>query len=199
MEGFIVEKVKTQTIVKVGFLSATAFVLMYLEFQVPLFPGFLKLDFSDVPALIASFAIGPLYGVMVELIKNILHATITQSGGIGEIANFAVGSIFVYTAGVIYQFNKTRKTALISMAIATVVMAFTASLLNYYVFLPLYQKVMGWPMNAIISMSSAANKSIVDIKTLIAYGIFPFNILKGVVISLITLIIYKKISPILKH
>ncbi|HHW57480.1 MAG TPA: ECF transporter S component [Clostridia bacterium] len=193
------EKVKTQTIVKVGFLSATAFVLMYLEFQVPLFPGFLKLDFSDVPALIASFAIGPLYGVMVELIKNILHATITQSGGIGEIANFAVGSIFVYTAGVIYQFNKTRKTALISMAIATVVMAFTASLLNYYVFLPLYQKVMGWPMNAIISMSSAANKSIVDIKTLIAYGIFPFNILKGVVISLITLIIYKKISPILKH
>lgn len=152
------EKTKTQAIVKVGFLSATAFILMYLEFQVPLFPGFLKLDFSDVPALVASFAMGPLYGVMVELIKNIIHATITQSGGIGEIANFSVGSIFVYTAGIIYQFNKTRKNALISMAIATVVMAFTASLLNYYVFLPLYQKVMGWPMDAIIGMSKAANK-----------------------------------------
>ena len=192
------EKVKTQTLVKVGFLSATAFVLMYLEFQVPLFPGFLKLDFSDAPALVASFAMGPLYGVMVELIKNIIHATITQSGGIGEIANFSVGSIFVYTAGIIYQFNKTRKNALISMAIATVVMAFTASLLNYYVFLPLYQKVMGWPMDAIIGMSKAANKNIVDVRTLIAYGIFPFNVLKGIMLSLITLLIYKKLSPVLK-
>lgn len=193
------EKTKTQAIVKVGFLSATAFILMYLEFQIPLFPGFLKLDFSDVPALVASFAMGPLYGVMVELIKNILHATITQSGGIGEIANFSVGSIFVYTAGIIYQFNKTRKNALISMAIATVVMAFTASLLNYYVFLPLYQKVMGWPMDAIIGMSKAANKNIVDVRTLIAYGIFPFNVLKGIMLSLITLLIYKKLSPVLKH
>ncbi|WP_028991789.1 ECF transporter S component [Thermoanaerobacter thermocopriae] len=193
------EKSKTQTIVKVGFLSATAFILMYLEFQVPLFPGFLKLDFSDVPALVASFAIGPLYGVMVELIKNILHATVTQSGAIGEIANFTVGSIFVYAAGVIYQFNKTRKTALISMAIATVVMAVTASLLNYYVFLPLYQRVMGWPMDAIINMGKAANKNIVDVKTLISYGIFPFNILKGIVVSVITFLVYKKLSPFFKH
>jgi riboflavin transporter FmnP len=194
-----VEKTKTQTIVKVGFLSATAFILMHLEFQVPLFPGFLKLDFSDVPALVASFAIGPLYGVMVELIKNILHATVTQSGAIGEIANFTVGSIFVYAAGVIYQFNKTRKTALISMAIATVVMAVTASLLNYYVFLPLYQRVMGWPMDAIINMGKAANKNIVDVKTLISYGIFPFNILKGIVVSVITFLVYKKLSPFFKH
>jgi riboflavin transporter FmnP len=194
-----VEKTKTQTIVKVGFLSATAFILMYLEFQVPLFPGFLKLDFSDVPALVASFAIGPLYGVMVELIKNILHATVTQSGAIGEIANFTVGSIFVYAAGVIHQFNKTRKTALISMAIATVVMAVTASLLNYYVFLPLYQRVMGWPMDAIINMGKAANKNIVDVKTLISYGIFPFNILKGIVVSVITFLVYKKLSPFFKH
>ena len=193
------EKTKTQTIVKVGFLSATAFILMYLEFQVPLFPGFLKLDFSDVPALVASFAIGPLYGVMVELIKNILHATVTQSGAIGEIANFTVGSIFVYAAGVIHQFNKTRKTALISMAIATVVMAVTASLLNYYVFLPLYQRVMGWPMDAIINMGKAANKNIVDVKTLISYGIFPFNILKGIVVSVITFLVYKKLSPFFKH
>ncbi|ADD01837.1 membrane protein-like protein [Thermoanaerobacter italicus Ab9] len=193
------EKTKTQTIVKVGFLSAIAFILMYLEFQVPLFPGFLKLDFSDVPALVASFAIGPLYGVMVELIKNILHATVTQSGAIGEIANFTVGSIFVYTAGVIYQFNRTRKTALISMAIATVVMAVTASLLNYYVFLPLYQRVMGWPMDAIINMSKTANKNIVDVKTLISYGIFPFNILKGIVVSVITFLVYKKLSPFFKH
>ncbi|MDI3529358.1 MAG: riboflavin transporter [Thermoanaerobacter sp.] len=193
------EKTKTQAIVKIGFLSATAFILMYLEFQVPLFPGFLKLDFSDIPALIASFAMGPLYGVMVELIKNILHATITQSGGIGEIANFAVGSIFVYTAGIIYQRKKTRSNALISMVIATLVMAFSASLLNYYVFLPLYQKVMGWPMDAIINMSRAANKNIVDVRTLIAYGIFPFNVLKGIMLSLITLLIYKKLSPVLKH
>lgn len=193
------ERTKTQAIVKVGFLSATAFILMYLEFQVPLFPGFLKLDFSDVPALVASFSMGPLYGVMVELIKNIIHATITQSGGIGEIANFSVGAIFVYTAGIIYQFNKTRKNALLSMVIATIVMAFTASLLNFYVFLPLYQKVMGWPMDAIIGMSKAANKNIVDVKTLIAYGIFPFNVVKGIVLSLITLLIYKKISPALKH
>ena len=136
---------------------------------------------------------------LVELIKNILHATVTQSGAIGEIANFTVGSIFVYAAGVIYQFNKTRKTALISMAIATVVMAVTASLLNYYVFLPLYQRVMGWPMDAIINMGKAANKNIVDVKTLISYGIFPFNILKGIVVSVITFLVYKKLSPFFKH
>lgn len=192
------EKVKTQALVKVGFLSATAFILMYLEFQVPLFPGFLKLDLSDIPALVASFATGPLYGVMVELIKNILHATITQSGGIGEIANFTVGSIFVATAGLIYHLNKTRKTALIAMAVATLVMSVSASLLNYYVFLPLYQKVMGFPMDAIIGMGKMANKRIVDLKTLIAYGILPFNLLKGFVISAITFLIYKKISPLFK-
>ncbi|MGB9780565.1 ECF transporter S component [Caldanaerobacter sp.] len=192
------EKVKTHVLVKVGFLSATAFVLMYLEFQVPLFPGFLKLDLSDIPALVASFAIGPLYGVMVELIKNILHATITQSAGIGEIANFTVGAIFAATAGIIYHFNKTRKTALIAMAVATVVMSISASFLNYYVFLPLYQKVMGFPMEAIIGMGKMANKKIVDLKTLIAYGIFPFNLLKGFVISIITFLIYKKISPLFK-
>ncbi|AIS51731.1 riboflavin transporter RibU [Thermoanaerobacter kivui] len=193
------EKTKTQAIVKVGFLSAIAFILMYLEFQVPLFPGFLKLDFSDVPALIASFAMAPVYGVMVEVVKNIIHTSVTQSGGIGEIANFAVGSIFVYTAGVIYQRNKTRKNALISMTIATLVMAFSASLLNYYVFLPLYQKVMGWPMDAIVNMGRTANKNIVDVKTLISYGIFPFNVLKGIMLSVITLLVYKKISPLLKH
>jgi riboflavin transporter FmnP len=85
------------------------------------------------------------------------------------------------------------------MAIATVVMAVTASLLNYYVFLPLYQRVMGWPMDAIINMGKAANKNIVDVKTLISYGIFPFNILKGIVVSVITFLVYKKLSPFFKH
>lgn len=193
------EKTKTQVIVKVGFLSAVAFILMYLEFQVPLFPGFLKLDFSDIPSLLAAFALGPVYGIIVELIKNILHIPISQSGGIGEVANFIVGSLFVYTAGLIYQSNKTRKNAVIGMIIATLVMAFAGSLLNYYVFLPLYQKVMGWPINAIVGMGKAVNKHIVDVKTLISYGIFPFNIFKGLVLSVITLIIYKRISPILKH
>ncbi|MGB9679641.1 MAG: ECF transporter S component [Thermoanaerobacteraceae bacterium] len=193
------EKTKTHIIVKVGFLSALAFILMYLEFQVPLFPGFLKLDFSDLPALIGAFALGPVYGVMIELVKNLVHSTVTQSAGIGEIANFTVGSIFVYTAGIIYNRNKTRKNALFAMIISVFVMAFSASLLNYYVFLPLYQKVMGWPMDAIVGMGRAVNGSIVDVKTLVAYGIFPFNILKGVMLATVTLLIYKKVSLLLKQ
>jgi len=193
------EKTKTHIIVKVGFLSALAFILMYLEFQVPLFPGFLKLDFSDLPALIGAFALGPVYGVMIELVKNLVHSTVTQSAGIGEIANFTVGSIFVYTAGIIYNRNKTRKNALFAMIISVFVMAFSASLLNYYVFLPLYQKVMGWPMDAIVGMGRSVNGSIVDVKTLVAYGIFPFNILKGVMLATVTLLIYKKVSLLLKQ
>lgn len=188
---------KTRVIVTVGLLSAIAFVLMYLEFQVPLFPSFLKFDFSDIPPLLASFALGPIYGIFVEIVKNVIHLPVSQTGGIGEIANFIVGSIFVYTVGTIYKKNKSKKVALIAMLVGTIAMAFAGSILNYYVFLPLYQKIMGWPLSAIIGMGKAANSHIVDLKTLISYGIFPFNILKGLVLSLITFLIYKKLSPML--
>ncbi|SNX53094.1 ECF transporter S component [Thermoanaerobacterium sp. RBIITD] len=188
---------KTRVIVTVGLLSAIAFVLMYLEFQVPLFPSFLKFDFSDIPPLLASFALGPIYGIFVEIVKNVIHLPVSQTGGIGEIANFIVGSIFVYTVGTIYKKNKSKKVALIAMLVGTIAMAFAGSILNYYVFLPLYQKIMGWPLSAIIGMGKTANSHIVDLKTLISYGIFPFNILKGLVLSLITFLIYKKLSPML--
>ncbi|WHE06665.1 ECF transporter S component [Thermoanaerobacterium thermosaccharolyticum] len=192
------EHSRTKVIVTVGLLSAIAFVLMYLEFQLPLFPGFLKFDFSDIPPLLAAFALGPIYGIFVEIVKNVIHLPVSQSAGIGEVANFVVGSIYVYTVGVIYMRNKSKKSAIFSMIIGTVVMAIAGSVLNYYVFLPLYQKIMGWPLSAIVGMGKAVNSHIVDLRTLIAYGIFPFNILKGFVISIITFLIYKKLSPMLK-
>lgn len=191
------EHSKTRVIVTIGVLSAIAFLLMYLEFQVPLFPGFLKFDFSDIPPLLASFALGPIYGIFVEIVKNIIHLPISQTGGIGEIANFIVGSIFVYIVGIIYIKNKTKKSAIYAMIIGTIVMAFAGSILNYYVFLPLYQKIMGWPLNSIIGMGKAVNGHIVNLKTLVSYGIFPFNILKGLVISFVTYLVYKKLSPML--
>ena len=187
----------TNTMVKISVLSVLSFILMLFELVIPIFPGFLKMDLSDVPALLGSFALGPVAGVVIELLKNILYIVIrgTQTGGVGELSNFLVGAIFVFTAGAIYQLKKDKKHALIGMIVATIGMAIAGILTNYYLIIPFYTKMM--PLDAIIEMGSAANSAIVDFKTLIIYGITPFNLLKGAVISIVVSTIYKKVSPIL--
>ena len=187
----------TKTLTKISILSVIAYLIMFLEIPVLFFPGFLKIDLSDIPALIGAFAMGPAAGIMIELIKNILHfITKTTTGGVGELANFLVGIALIIPAAIAYRQYQTKKAAVIGMIIGTLVMGITGGLANYYILLPFYAKIM--PMEQIIAWSAAANGAIVDMKTLIFYAIIPFNIIKGIVVAVVTSMLYKKISPILK-
>lgn len=187
----------TKALTKISILSVIAYLIMFLEIPVMFFPGFLKIDLSDIPALVGAFAMGPAAGIMIELIKNILHfITKTTTGGVGELANFLVGIALIVPAAIAYRQYQSKKAAVVGVIIGTIVMGITGGLANYYILLPFYAKIM--PMEQIIAWSAAANGAIVDMKTLIFYAIIPFNILKGIVVAVITSMLYKKLSPILK-
>ncbi len=192
------KKLTTDKIVKVSILSAISFIVMMIDFPLPIFPAFLKIDLSDIPALIGGFAMGPLVGVSIELIKNILHLFVSSTVGIGEMANFIVGAAFVYVSASIYKRNKTKKTAAISLLSGTIVMSIVACIFNYFVLIPLYESALNIPIEATIAMASKVTSLVVDLKTLIIYSILPFNILKGFVVSLVVFFIYKKVEPIIK-
>jgi len=178
-------------------LSAMAVLLMYLEFNLPFMPSFLKFDFSELPVLVGSYALGPWYGVLIELLKNLIHLPATGTAGIGEASNFLTGSIYVFTAGSIYKKNRTRKGAIISMAIATLALGVIACPLNYFVTLPLYGTVLHFPMEAIVGMASAVNPMVSSKISLIFWVFLPFNLFKGLVISFFTFWVYKPISNII--
>lgn len=185
--------------IKISLLSAIAFVLMFFEIPLPIFPSFLQIDLSDLPALLGTFALGPVSGVLIELFKNVLHIVFkgTQTGFVGEFANFMVGSIFVVTAGIIYKMRKSKKTAILGLIAGTVVMSLSASVLNYTVLLPLYAKIFKAPIEAFVAMGTAINSNIKTVKDLVLLSILPFNLLKGIVVSAVTIPVYKSISPIL--
>lgn len=191
-------KISVNKMVKIGILSSLAFIIMFFEIPIPFMPTFLQIDFSEVPVLLASFALGPISAIFVELIKNILHLLLrNQTSGIGEMANFLVGIAFVVPAGLIYKKGKNKKTALSSLTVGTISMVIFASIFNYFVLLPLYASVLHFPTVAVVGMGTSANHMIVDVKTLIAFAIAPFNLLKGIIVSIIVIAIYKKLSPIL--
>ncbi|MCR4950345.1 MAG: ECF transporter S component [Solobacterium sp.] len=186
----------TRSLAKIAILGALAGALMYLEFVIPPFPTFYKLDFSDIPALLGAFAMGPAEGVLIEAVKIFIKFLIkpTSTLGIGELANFTVGCALVLPAGMIYKRNKTRKTALIGMAAGTLIMTLIGAAFNYFVLIPVYAKAFG--MEAILGMASAI-AGIKDLGTLVVFGTIPFNLIKGVIVSVITILLYKKVSPLL--
>ena len=188
----------TRYITKIGMLSAIAVILMFFEVPLPMMPIFLKLDVSELPAIIGAFVFGPMAGEAIEFIKNLLHAVNTQTMGIGEIANFLVGVAFVLPAGYLYQRYHSHKGAAIALVAGTFSMMFFASLLNYFILLPVYQVVLHFPLDQIIQMGTVANPQIVDLKSFIALAIAPFNMIKGIVISFMTLVIYRKLFSVLE-
>jgi riboflavin transporter FmnP len=190
---------RTKWIVKVGMLSAVAFLLQLLEFPLGVFPAFLQIDFSDVPALLAGFSLGPLAGVTVELVKNLLHLVLKNSGtgGVGELANFLIGSAMVVPAAILYKRKHSRRMAINGLILGTLVMALVGVLANLYILIPFYAKAFGMPVEAIVSMGTAANPSIDSLTTMVLYGIVPFNLIKGLLVSLVTVLIYKRLSPVL--
>ncbi|MGF7059818.1 ECF transporter S component [Brassicibacter mesophilus] len=193
------QKISTRMMTKISVLSVIAFIIMYIEIPLWFTPTFLKIDLSDLPALIGAFSLGPVAGVLIELIKNILHIAIkgTSTMGVGELANFIVGSVLVFTSGYIYSKNKSFKMAVIGMIAGTIVMTLIASVMNYYLLIPFYAKLYGMPIQAYVELGAKVNKFVVDYRTFILFGIVPFNFAKGVLVSLVTLPLYKRVSPAL--
>ena len=178
-------------------LSAIAVILMYLDFPLPFLPSYLEFDFGELPALIGAFALGPWWGVLICLAKNLLCLFKTATAGVGELANFLVGASLVLTAGLIYKRNKTKKSAIMASLIASVLMAAISFPINYFITYPFYMKAM-LPYEQIVAMYSAICPFADNlVKGLLIFNV-PFTFAKGIIISLITIAIYKKLSPILK-
>ena len=177
-------------------LSAIAFILMFFDFNVPLMPGFIKMDISDLPALIGAFSISPVAGVVICLVKNILHLMKTSTGGVGELSNFILGASFVFTAGIIYKKKKNRNSALLGSLIGAVVMAVISVFSNYYFVYPVYTLFM--PMDAIIAAYQVINPNISYLWEALIIFNMPFTFIKALISAGITFAIYKSISPIIK-
>lgn len=177
-------------------MAAIATILMYVEFPIPIMPAFIKLDFSELPALLASFALGPWYGALVCLLKNLIHLPVTSSSGVGELANFLIGICFVIPAGLIYQKVKTRKGALIGSLAGAVIMALVSFPINYFIVYPFYTNFM--PMEGIIGAYQAILPSIKGLTDALLIFNVPFTFVKGLIDVVITFLIYKRLSPVIK-
>lgn len=189
-----------RALVQIGMLAAIAIVLMLFDIPLPFAPSFYKIDFSEVPVLIGCFAMGPAAGAAIEFVKILLNFAVngTTTAGIGELSNFVLGCALVLPAGIIYKKNHNRRGAMIGMAAGTVLLVILGCLINAFVLLPAYGKAFGMPVEALVGMGTAVNPHITGLSTFVLLAVAPFNLLKGVLDSLIVLLIYKKISPILK-
>lgn len=190
---------KIRYITQVSMLSAIATVLMLFEFPLPFVPSFYKMDISELPVLLGTFAMGPLAGVMTECIKILLNFVIngTTTGGVGELANFLIGCSLCVPAGLIYQKIHTKKGAFAGLAAGTIFMTVIGCALNAFVLLPTYAAAFGMPLDTIVQMGHALNPSINSGTTFVILAVAPFNLIKGVLVSVILLLIYKKVSPVL--
>ncbi|MDU5503794.1 MAG: ECF transporter S component [Anaerococcus vaginalis] len=188
---------KLRNLVKVGILAAMSFVLMFFQFPIPIAPPFMKVDLADVPALIGGFSMGPVYGVLIQLIKNILNLSKTTTNGVGEISNFIVGGLFVFVSASIYKKKKTKNNATTAMICGVLVMAFAATVSNAFVIFPLYGKAMGVNMDAFVAMAHKTNALVKSYFTMMVFAIVPFNLIKGFIEILVTKLLYKHVSKIL--
>lgn len=178
-------------------LSAVAFALMFFEFSIPfLVPSFIQMDLSELPALIGAFAMGPWYGVIICLIKNLIHLLITTTGGVGELSNFILGAAFVLPAGLIYQRKKTKKNAVIGSVLGAAFMALLSVASNYFIVYPVYTAFL--PMDTILAMYQEILPSADTLLKCLVIFNMPFTFVKGMISVIITLLIYKHISPIIK-
>lgn len=187
-------------IIKIAILSAIAAVVMLFEFPLPfLAPSFYELDLSEAIIMMGSFAIGPVAGVIMELFKNLINILFngTTTAYVGEFANFVTGCAFILPAAIIYKYNKTIKGAVIGMVTGALSLALVGGMLNYFILVPAFSTLYGMPIEAIVGMAKKINPLITDLKTMIVMAVAPFNLLKGVVCSVISLILYKRVSKIL--
>lgn len=191
-----VKKVNVWKMTMTAMLSAIAFVLMFLELSVPFMPEFIKLDLSELPALIGTFAMGPVSGVVICLIKNLIHLFISTTGGVGELSNFILGATFVLPAGLIYKKWKGRKSAVIGALVGALLMALISIVSNYYIVYPVYYNLM--PKETILAAYQKIFSGVDNMLECLIVFNAPFTFVKGLFSVVITLLIYKHISPFLK-
>lgn len=201
--GNVIARSRTRTITQIAMLGAVAGILMNLEFPLPfLAPSFYQLDFSEVPVLIASFAMGPLAGALTELVKVLVHLVTkgTTTAFVGDFANFIMGCAFVVPAGILYRLHsvKSRSHAVMGMAAGTALAVVTACFMNAFVLLPLYGKAFGMPIEAFIEMGTAVHSSVQSLLGFVALIIVPFNLFKYILVSVIVFFVYKRIRVVLR-
>lgn len=190
------KKFSTHVLAGVAMLSALAFVLQYLEFPIPIIPPFIKFDFSDLPAIIGAFCYGPLSGVIIEFIKNLLHCAVSQSATVGELSNFLLGAVYVICAGMIYKHNKSKRSALVGGIIGALIMAAASFPINLYIVYPFYYNFM--PKETVLAAYQAILPAIDSIeKSLIVFNV-PFTFVKGLLCALISMPVYKPLRRIIK-
>lgn len=188
-----------KNLTKIAILSAISAIIMLFEFPLPFAPSFYELDLSEAVILMGGFAMGPLAAVCMELLKNLLNLVIngTITAGVGELANFAMGCAFVVPASLFYKYHKTLKGAIVSLVIGTSSLVVVGCVVNYFVMIPAYVALANFPMEAILGMASKVNGLVTSLETMIIFAVAPFNLVKGIVCSVINLLLYKKLSRIL--
>ncbi|MBR4905870.1 MAG: ECF transporter S component [Clostridia bacterium] len=194
---------KTHKLAVAAMLAAVAAVLQFIEISIPIMPSFVKLDLSDLPALLGSFALGPLWGVVIQLVKNLLHLPFGSSAGVGELCNFLLGGVFVLVAGLVYHHRKTRGSALFGSVLGAFAMAAVSLPLNYFFVYPAYVAILHFPEEAIISAYQAILGSVAQFPTtnpllncLLIFNV-TFTFVKGLLNVVICFFIYKPLSPLL--
>lgn len=189
-----------RNLVQIGMFGALAAVLMLFEFPLPFIaPSFYELDLSEIPVLIGTFSMGPIAGVLIELIKILLKLVLkgTSTAYVGDVANFVIGCFFLLPAGIIYKLKKTKKGAVLGMSVGTLIMAAAGAVMNAYVLLPFYSRFYGMPMEALIAAGTEVNSLITSIPTFVLVAVVPFNLIKGIIVSLITYLVYKRVRVII--
>ena len=186
---------KVRVLTGTAMLGAVAAVLMYLEFPIPIMPAFVKLDVSELPALIASFAYGPVSGILVCLIKNLIKLPSTSTAAVGELFNFVMGALFVGVAGLIYKRNKTRKGAIVGALLGALVMAVVSVPYNYFIVYPAYVVMYHLPLDAIIGMYQAINPNVNGLLACLLVFNLPFTFVKGALDAVLCFLVYKPLSP----
>ena len=192
------KKENIRKIVVIGIMSAVSAVLMMLSFNIPIMPSFIKMDFSELPALITAFSIGPISGILVCLIKNLINLPFSTTAGVGELSNFVLGVCLVLPAGLIYKKMKSRKGALIGSVLGSLIMALLSIPWNYYITYPAYINILNFPLEAILGMYKAINPNVNGLMQALLIFNLPYTFCKGVIISVLTFLLYKKLSPIIK-
>ena len=188
---------RTRVLTGTAMLGAVAALLMYLEFPIPIMPAFIKLDVSELPALLASFAYGPVSGIVVCLIKNLIKLPSTSTAAVGELFNFVMGALFVGVAGIVYKRNKTRKGAIVGALLGALVMAVVSVPYNYFIVYPAYVVMYHLPLEAIIGMYQAINPNVDGLLTCLITFNFPFTLFKGLLDAALCFLIYKPLSGVL--
>ena len=195
---------RTHKVTVTAMLSAVAFVLMFIEFPIPaLIPAFVKLDISDLPALLGTFSLGPVYGVAIQLVKNLLHLPFGSSAGVGELSNFLLGAVFAFIAGIVYKKHKNRGGALWGSVAGAAAMAVISIPINYFIVYPAYVVLYGLPLEAIVGMYQEILGTVAQVPTsnallncLMVFNV-PFTLCKGLLDVALCFLIYKPLSPLL--